>query len=64
VSGDGVAAQPWPNIFFYLAICIGDVTGVTGKWIVTSFCPALSFTTKAAPISSTVHGGGGGGHPS
>jgi hypothetical protein len=34
VSGDGEAAQLGLTFYFYLAICIGDVTGVTGKWIV------------------------------
>ncbi len=34
----------------YLVICIGAVTGVTGKWIGASFCPALSVTTRTRRI--------------
>ena len=54
--GDGVAAQPWPNV---LSLPCDLHCGCDGRHTESEITtPALSFTTKAAPMSSTDHGGG------
>jgi hypothetical protein len=52
LSGQGCRGMGWrpsvsPAFYSYLVICIGDVTGVTEKWIATSLLPSAILHNEA-----------------